>query len=269
MTDRDLKGKTALVTGASSGIGVAFARQLAARGADLVLAARREDKMKALAAELAEAHGVKVEVVALDLARPEAASELYEKTEGAGRAIDVLVNNAGGGLHRLFADTELRDVRHQIQLNVVSLVELTHRFAKAMLARSGGHILNVASIGAYTPTPTFATYAASKAFVRDFTEAVAYELADTPVRVCCLCPGGTSTEFHQAAGQTLPPAYRLAFISADACAAVGLRALFGGRRNVISGWMNKLGMFFLRFVPRRLMVWISATSMGTPKPAPS
>lgn len=126
-------------------------------------------------------------------------------------------------------------------------------------------MLNVASIGAYTPTPTFATYAAGKAYVRDFTEAVAYELRETPVRVCCLCPGGTVTEFHQAAGATVTAEMRLVFESAESCARQGLDALFSGRRNVISGWMNNVGMFLLRLAPRRLMVWSAATAMGTPK----
>jgi short-subunit dehydrogenase len=261
----DLKGRRALVTGASSGLGAAFARLLAARGADLVITARRADNLEALSKELGERHGVKVTVIPLDLSDPAAPAELYAKTEGAGVAIDVLVNNAGGGIHQNFVDLPWERVARQIQLNVVSLTELTHRFAKAMLGRGRGHILNVASIGAYTPTPTYATYSAGKAFVRDVTEAIAYELAGTPVRVCCLCPGGTLTEFHQAAGHELPGVFRSTFQTAEACAAVGLEALFGGRRNVVSGFFNKLSMFLLRFMPRRLIVWVSALTMGTPR----
>ncbi len=116
----------------------------------------------------------------------------------------MLVNNAGGGLHQNFVDTPWERIAKQIQLNVVSLTELTHRFVRAMVSRGRGHVLNVSSIGAYTPSPTYATYSAGKAFVRDFTEAIAFELKDTPVRVCSLCPGGTLTEFHQAAGHELP-----------------------------------------------------------------
>jgi len=259
------KGRTALVTGASSGLGAAFARRLAGLGADLVITARRADNLRALAGELEARHGVKVTVIALDLSEPGAAARLHDETEGAGRAVDVLINNAGGGLHQDFADTPWEKIAHQIQLNVVTLTELTHRFVKVMLARGRGHILNVSSIGAYTPTPTYATYSAGKAFVRDFTEAVAYELRDTPVRVCSLCPGGTLTEFHQAAGHTLPGIFKATFMTADACADVGLAALFSGRRNVISGLFNKISMFLLRFMPRRAIVWISALTMGRPR----
>lgn len=266
MTTKSLGGKTALVTGASSGLGVAFARQLAAMGADLVITARRADNLAAVAREIEEKHGVKVTVIALDLSEPDAPAKLFAETEGKGRPIEILINNAGGGLHQNFADTEWDRLARQIQLNVVSLTELTHLFVRAMRDRGTGQILNVSSIGAYTPTPTYATYSAGKAFVRDFTEALAYELRDTRIRVCCLCPGGTLTEFHQAAGQTLPAAFRATFMTAERCAAIGLGALFGGRRNIISGLINHISMFMLRFLPRRMMVWITALTMGEPRP---
>jgi short-subunit dehydrogenase len=268
MADTDLKGRRALVTGASSGLGAAFARLLAARGADLVITARRADNLEALARELREGHGVQVEVIALDLAEPGAAEKLHAATEGAGHAVDVLINNAGGGIHQRFLDTAWERIARQVQLNLVALTELTHLFGRAMRGRGRGHILNIASIGAYTPTPTYATYSATKAFVRDFTEAVAYELRGSPVRVCCLCPGGTLTEFHKAAGHTMPAAFRATFMTAERCAAVGLSALFGGRRNVVSGWMNKISMFLLRFMPRRTIVWVTALTMGAPRSAP-
>lgn len=263
--DTSLKGQRALVTGASSGLGVAFARLLAARGADLVITARRKENLDALAKELSERHGVKVTVIAADLSEPSGPSRLWDETEAKGVAIDVLINNAGGGLHRNFTDASWEQLQRQIQLNVVSLTELMHRFARAMLARGKGHILNVSSIGAYTPTPTYATYSAGKAYVRDVTEAVAYELRGSPVRVCSLCPGGTLTEFHQAAGHELPSAFRATFMSAEDCAAIGLRALFNGRRNIVSGLANSAAMFLLRFMPRRLIVWVTAQTMGEPK----
>jgi hypothetical protein len=265
----DLKGKTALVTGASSGLGVAFARLLAARGADLVITARRADNLAAVAREIEAQHGVSVTVLALDLSEPDAPARLFAETEGKGRAISVLVNNAGGGLHQNFADAGWEKIARQIQLNVVSLTELTHLFVRAMRARDTGYILNVSSIGAYTPTPTYATYSAGKAYVRDFTEALAYELRHTGVRVCSLCPGGTLTEFHQAAGHTLPSSFRATFMTAERCAAIGLGAVFRGRRNVISGLVNKIAMFSLRFLPRRLIVWSAALTMGEPRPPAS
>ena len=261
----DLKGRTALVTGASSGIGVAFARQLAERGADLVITARRKENLESLAKELEEKRGIKVRVIALDLSEPGSPEKLWNETEGAGVAIDILVNNAGGGIQQNFADTAWDRIARQMQLNVMTLTELTHRFTKAMLERKRGWILNVSSIGAYTPTPTMSTYSAGKAFVRDFTEALAFELKGTPVRVCCLCPGGTITEFHEVAGQTLSKAFRATFMSADDCAKIGLRALFAGRRNIVSGIVNALSVFFMRFTPRRFMVWATAKTLGPPK----
>ena len=270
MANADLKGKTALVTGASSGIGAAFARALAARGADLVIAARRQAELDALAETLRKAHVVKVDVIAIDLGTAGAAADLFARTEGAGRTIDLVINNAGFGEHQWFIEQQWERVAQQLQLNIVTLTELTHRFGKAMAARGRGHILNVSSIGAYTPCPTYATYAAGKAYVRDFSEAIAYELAPRGVRVCSLCPGGTESGFHQVAGQTVPGWMRAtAFMSADRCAGIGLRALFGRRRNVVSGISNKLGMWMLRFVPRRMIVWISARSMGKPKALPA
>jgi short-subunit dehydrogenase len=268
MATKHLKGRTALVTGASSGLGVSFARQLAERGADLVITARRADRLETLASELRERHGVRVTVLPLDLSEPGAPARLVEQTERAGLAVDVLVNNAGGGIHQHFLDIAWERTARQIQLNVVSLTELTWRFARTMLERRRGWVLNVSSIGGYTPTPSYATYSAGKAFVRDFTEAIAYELRGTPVRVCCLCPGGTVTEFHQAAGHELPSSFRATFMSADRCAAIGLRALFGGRRNIVSGWVNKIGMFLLRLIPRRAAVRVAARTMGPPRKAP-
>ncbi len=263
----DLKGRTALVTGASSGIGEHFARQLAARGMNLVITARRTDRLEALAKELRSKHSVEVEVVSLDLGQPAAPSELFDKTEGEGKRVDVLVNNAGFGTQEHFVDIPWEKTREQMQLNVMSLTELTYRFLKAMLPRGQGWILNVASVGAYTPVPDYATYAAGKAFVRDFTEALAFELRRAPVRVCCLCPGPTATEWMQVSGQKETPIVRMVQMSAARCARIGLRALFAGRRNIIAGVMNSIGMWLLRFVPRRLMVRITAVFME--KPAPS
>jgi short-subunit dehydrogenase len=264
----DLTGKTALVTGASSGIGLAFARDLAARGADLVIAARREAEMEKLAAELREKTGrkvpIKVMVIAIDLARPEAPAELFARTEGAGTRIDVLINNAGFGTHQYFVDTPWERAARELQLNIVTLTELSHRFGSEMARRGAGHILNVASVGAYAPCPGYATYAAGKAYVRNFTEALAAELAERGVRVLCLCPGATTSEWATVAGQEQSLLHKAGEMSAERCAAIGLSALFGARRNVISGWMNKVSMFALRFLPRRLIVWMSGTLMGRP-----
>jgi hypothetical protein len=177
-----------------------------------------------------------------------------------------VINNAGFGEHQWFVDQKWERVAQQLQLNIVTLTELSHRFGNAMAARGRGHLMNVASIGAYTPSPTYATYSASKAYVRDFTEAIAFELAPRGVRVCSLCPGLVITEFHQVSGQELPGwMKRFAAMGPDRCAAIALRALLGWRRNVVSGWLNKVNMWLLRFMPRRAMVWIACKSMGEPR----
>ncbi len=253
-----LEGQRALVTGASSGIGVELARQLAAGGADLVLTARREDRLEALAGQIREQHHVEVTVIALDLGDPTAPAQLWDATEGQDRPVDILINNAGFGTQRPFVDIPWELSLQQLQVNLISLTELAYRFVCSMKERGAGHLLNVSSIGAYLPCPQFATYASGKAYVRNFTEALAYELKGTGVRACCLCPGGTSTEFSEVAGQSLPKVAQLAMMSAERCARIGLAALFRGRRTIVSGWSNSLGMWLLRFVPRRLAAWIAA-----------
>jgi short-subunit dehydrogenase len=252
------KGKTVVVSGAGLGFGRTIAESFANLGA-------RVFGCDILEKELATTGKAGVTTKRVDLTdRAAAASWIKEVEKETGGAVDILVNNAGGAVYQLFLDTDRARIAHQIQLNLVALTELTHRFAGAMLARGRGHVLNVASIGAYTPTPALAVYSASKAFVRDFTEALAYELRRTPVRVCCLCPGGTATEFFQASGQAPPAAVRATFMSAERCASIGLSALFGGRRNVVAGLMNKLSMFLLRFLPRRAIVRVTALVIGTP-----
>lgn len=254
----ELKGQRALVTGASSGIGVALARQLAAWGANLVITARREDRLEALAEEIREQHQVDVTVIALDLGDPTAPAQLWDATEGQDRPVDILVNNAGFGTQRPFVDIPWELTFSQLQVNLISLTELAYRFIGSMKERGAGYVLNVSSIGAYLPCPEMATYAAGKAYVRNFTEALAFELKGTGVRACCLCPGGTATEFSEVAGQSLLKVVEMTLMSAERCARIGLAALFRGRRNIVSGFANSLGMWLLRFVPRRLSAWIAA-----------
>lgn len=254
------KGQTALVTGASSGIGEAFARQLAAMGANLVISARRTERLDALATDIRERHSVDVKVITADLSDPQAAAKLFADTADA--PIDILINNAGFGTQNPFLDIPWSTTQQQMQLNMTSLTELCWHFGGAMRKRGRGHILNVASIGAYQPVPQFATYAAGKAYVRDFTEALAYELAGSGVSACCLCPGATATEFSEVAGQEIAGWMKPFFMSADDCARIGLRALFRGRRNIISGLSNKLTCWLLRFLPRRTIVWAAALVMG-------
>jgi len=262
----DLKGRTALVTGASSGLGAAFARLLAERGADVIITARRKEKLDALAKELEDKHGVAVDVVALDLAEPGSPAKLWEATEGAGRAIDVLVNNAGGSVHAYFVGTPWERIARQIQLNVVSLTELTHRFAKAMVERGRGYVLNVSSIGAYTPTPSMATYSAGKAFVRDFTEALHDELAGSELSATVVCPGGTRTAFHDVAGAgNYGWLAKQSWKTAEQVASFAVRAMVRRKRIAIPGVMNKLSCWGVRLIPRRLASWLARRIMGRPR----
>ncbi len=259
--------KTAIVTGASSGIGAECARLLAGRGYDVVIVARRLKRLEALAKEIESAHGVRVTPMQLDISVAGAAEELFARTEGAGIAIEVLVNNAGFGTQGFFPDIPWDKTAEQLQLNVVSLTELTQRFTAAMRARGAGYVLNVASIGAYMPVPGYATYAAGKAYVRNFSEALAHELRGSGVQVCCLCPGPTETEFIAVSGQSVPAWQKIAFMSAGRCARIGIRALFSGRRLVVSGFVNTLMMWSLRWLPRRLVTWSAALFMEGPRPA--
>lgn len=257
----DLRGKRALITGASSGIGLCMAHQLAAQGVHVILVARREDRLKKLADELRDTHGVEATALPFDLGDATAPTQLFAQTEGQGTTVDILINNAGFARQCPFADLPWEESQQQLQVNLVALTELTYLFLQPMKERNAGHILNVSSIGAYLPTPGFALYAASKAYVRNFTEALAEELKHTHVNVCCLCPGGTKTEFMDVSGQDLGPVVSMTLMSPERCARIGLRALFRGRRNIVSGWSNSFAMFLLRFLPRRLSTWIAGKIM--------
>jgi hypothetical protein len=234
-----------LVTGASAGLGVEFARQCAARGDELVLVARRRDRLEALATEL----GGKCHVIAADLSRPGAAQAVMGEVAAAGLYVATLVNNAGFGGGGRFAEQSLERQREMIDLNVRTLVELTHLAVGPMLERGGGAILNVASTAAFQPGPGSAVYFATKAFVLSFTEAIHEELKARGIRVSALCPGATATEFGLVAGYT---GRQLERFSADAGAVVaaGLRGLDRNRAIVVPGLGNKAGTQISRLLPR-------------------
>jgi short-subunit dehydrogenase len=263
----NLKGHRAVVTGASSGIGLEMARLLAHWGCDLCITARRRDRLEALAEELRKAHGVRVDIVALDLAGPEAPARLCAAAYAAGE-VDILVNNAGLGAYHRFADDPWERSARLLQLNVTALVELTHRFLVRMRARDrASYILNVASLVAYMPIPYFANYAASKAYVRSFSESLAAELTGENVSVTCLCPGATRTEFTDVAGQKVPRGGERMMMSPARCARIGLRAMLRRRRNVLPGFSNRLIAFFAWLVPRRVMAAVVGATLGKPTAA--
>jgi short-subunit dehydrogenase len=250
----DASRRTALITGASSGIGEDLARLFARDGYDLVLVARRAERLEALGAELAGRHGIRATAIAEDLADPDAPARLVARLDAGGVEVSALVNNAAFGLLGPFAandwDVELR----MMQLNVVALVELTKRLLPGMLARGEGRILNVASTAAFQPGPRMAVYYATKAFVLSFSEAVRGELAGSGVTVTTLCPGPTATEFADAAEMKGARLFRLGRVmrSADV-AAIGYDGMQRGKGVVVAGLMNGIVARLVPFVPRNVV----------------
>jgi len=246
-----------LVTGASSGIGEALARRIARDGRHLVLVARRTDRLQALAAELEQQHGVKAHVIAKDLVKPRAAAELVDEIGRRGLTVDWLVNNAGFGTAGRFDRLPVEREVDEIRLNVEALVELCGRCVPGMVARRRGAVVNVASLGGFAPGPYMATYAATKAFVLSFTEALAAELKGTGVQVLCVCPGFTRTEFQERAEVDIAGIPSFAWMSAEQVADQAVRAV--GRGPVlVNGVMNTVMASTIRFVPRGLTARVVA-----------
>ena len=251
----DFTNDTALITGASGGIGEEFAVQLAAGGANLVLVARRAEKLAELHDTLVAKHpGITVDVIAEDLAVPGSGAELAEKVRGLDRTIDVLVNNAGVGLHSKFVDQPPEPNAAQIQLNCGTLVDLTARFLPAMVQRGHGVVINVASTAAFQPTPGMAVYGASKAFVLSYTEALWQESRGTGVKVLALCPGATETEFFARTGEEFLTDGRQ---TAQEVVNTALGALDKSSPTVVSGWKNSLLAAGYRVTPRKVMLAVS------------
>ncbi len=244
-------GKTALVTGASFGIGLEITRELAAEGHDLVLAARNTEKLSAVAGEL-KSLGASVHVITADLSVSGSARRLFDEIKRRGLQVDILVNNAGVGMHGPFKDMALEDVTAMLRLNMEALTELTHLFLPAMTRSGFGRILNVASTAAFQPGPLMAAYYASKAYVLLFSEAIAEELRGTGVTVTTLCPGPTHSEFQKRAGMAHVELFTRFSMDARKVARDGVRGMNRGRSLVISGALNNLLAFSLRFTPRFL-----------------
>ena len=240
--------KVALITGASAGLGVEFARQLSKRGHRLVLAARRLDRLQELAGELGNARAV-----GIDLSKANSAAKLMADLEANGETVDQLVNNAGFGLIGRFAELDAKRERQMIDLNVGTLSDLCRAVAPAMIKRKSGGIINVASTAAFQPGPRMAVYFATKAFVLSLTEALHEELKPYGIKVTCLCPGPTRTEFGEVAGFGGNGVFeRVAMDSAEVVEA-GLDGLSKNRAVVIPGFVNKLGATSTRFAPRSLV----------------
>lgn len=249
---------TALVTGASAGIGRELALLLGRDGFHLVLAARDEQRLHQLAAELRARWSAEATVIACDLAKPDGAAALAERVRSGGLEVDVLINNAGIGAAGAFSDVPLERQRALLQLNVVSLTELAHRCLPGMLARRRGRILNVASTAAFQPGPFLATYYASKAYVLSLSEALAEESRGSGVTVTALCPGPTRTEFFARASMRESTPGRRAAMDAATVAAAGYAGMMRGERIVIPGLANRALRGLVRLSPRRLVTRVVA-----------
>ena len=241
-----------LITGASSGIGEAFARALAARGNNLLLVARSEDKLNKLCSEFARAGSIHCQQFALDLSTPESPSRLFEETKTRGLEIDLLINNAGFGSMGEFATLDLAHELNMIDLNIRSLVEITHRFLQPMRERKSGAVINVASTAGFQPVPYMATYAATKAFVLSFSEALWEENRPYGIEVLALCPGVTETGFFEAAHIQKPPSRTSE--TPEQVVETALRGLRRRKSSIISGAPNKFMVATERFVPRSFVL---------------
>jgi short-subunit dehydrogenase len=237
--------RVALVTGASAGLGIEFARQLSKRGHRLVLAARRKERLEELAKELGNARAV-----AVDLSKSDAPAKLMADVEANGESVDLLVNNAGFGLIGRFAELDAKRERQMIDLNVGALTDLCRAVAPEMIERGSGAILNVASTAAFQPGPKMAVYFATKAFVLSPSEALHEELKPHGIKVSCLCPGPTRTEFGDVAGFGGNGLFDRVAMTADKVVEIGLKGLDANRAVVVAGWLNKVGAASTRFAPR-------------------
>jgi short-subunit dehydrogenase len=245
---------TALITGASGGIGEALARLFAADGTDLILVARSADKLSALASELSQAHRVQATVLALDLSAPDAADRIVDQLSSRGVNIDILVNNAGFATYGNFIETSIEEEARMLQVNVVALTMLTKRLLPGMVQRRRGRILNVASTAGFLPGPLMAAYYASKAYVLSLSEALTNETAGTGVTVTCLCPGPTHTGFQKRAQAEESKLFStLAVMKAEDVARAGYEGLKMGRAIVIPGLTNRLLVQSIRFTPRAMV----------------
>jgi short-subunit dehydrogenase len=257
-----------LITGASTGIGAEFARQFAALGHDLVVVARSADRLEELAARLQTAHGVDVSVIVMDLSKPTAAAELWQRTTELGLDVDMLVNNAGFGTYGDVADADPQRLEDAIELNCRMLVGATARYLPQMRARGRGTIINVASTAAFQPLPQMAVYGASKAFVLSFTEALWAEERKHGIRIVAVCPGLTDTPFFELAGEAAAnavsgTAVRTFIRTPQQVVAHTIRALSGHKPSFVDGFVNAVVFRGLnRVFPRRLVIAVSGRLMG-------
>lgn len=255
-----MQTKTALITGATSGIGYEIAIILAQKGYDLFIVSRDFDKLSTIKKDLEERFEITVSILALDLSEINTAQIVFDQIQEQGINVEILVNNAGIGLQGEHCNLEVNTVHNMLNLNIITLTELCALFGKMMKLQKKGYILNIASTAAYQPFPYFAAYSASKSYVLNFSEALTKELEDYQVHVTCLSPGVTDTDFFNKMGfdQTNKGFWKNSGrMSARKVAEIGVKALFAHKLSVVPGFKNKFYAFINRFVPRALVAKIS------------
>lgn len=256
--------KWALITGASCGIGLEFAKIHASRGGNLILVARREDVLEQVKLQIESQYSCIVHIIVSDLSKLEAASAIYSQVMNWGIEIDFLINNAGAGAHGNFCEIPLEKSLELVNLNISSLVALTHLFLARMIKRNEGKILNVASMAGFIPGPLHSIYYATKSFVISFSQALANELKNKNVKISVLCPGPTQTEFFARANMQGARTLKRGAVSAKSVAIIGYEGMLKDKILVIPGFMNKVFLLGLRFIPRRLIVNASRYLMEKP-----
>lgn len=245
---------TALITGASSGIGAAFAEVFAKHGHDLVIVARDEGRLADLAAKLRTEYHTTAHIIPKDLALEVAATQVHREVLSRSIEIDVLVNNAGMIVYGMFSETDLAKELHMIRVNLTALTQLTKLFLPDMIRRGGGRILNLGSTGSFAPSPLNAVYSATKAYVLSFSEAIAEELVGTGVTVTVICPGAVRSELQSRAGMEDVRLLERGVMEAEAVAEAGYRALMAGQTVVVPGLYNRFQILLARFLPRSTVV---------------
>ena len=254
--------RLALITGASSGIGLEFAKIHASKGGDLILVARRKELLESIKTDLEKEFSVQVHLIIKDLSDVNAAEDIFKEVQEKKLNVDYLINNAGFGGYGYFDDQPLEECISMINVNVTALVSLTRLFLKQMIEKNEGKILNIASMAGFISGSHHAIYYATKAFVISFSEAIAEELLDTNVTVTVLCPGATQTNFFNVAGMKTARTLKMSFHSARDVSLVGYSAMIKGDVMVIPGIANKVFLFFLRFLPRVIIRKISQFVLG-------
>ncbi len=249
----------AVITGASGGLGEEFARLCAMDGNDLVLVARSKEKLEMLGKELQSKHRIQVTVLAHDLSLSDSVQKLTEELQSRNITPDILINNAGFGAYGLFHETEYRQEKNLIAVNIAALTELTKSLLPSMVKRGSGKILNIASTAAFQPGPLMAVYYASKAYVMNLSLALSEELKETGVTVSCLCPGPTKTGFEVNANLGSSRLFRLGSMDAATVATIGYEAMKQGRPLIVAGLRNRIGAFMTRFIPKMLAAKIART----------